>query len=183
MNGRFALVMLGLLTAGGLISSEAAAQAERPVTLEIRGTAMLPTFDIADAADLGFGGGVGIGYRLGEKNRLMADFDLGVHGTPAPGFDINTYHVMAKYGRDVMRRKNLVLTLNLGAGAVTFGGDLPSSKTYFAINAGAKLGIEVSPKVEVLLSPQGDIAFTKKADLATTNAWVWPLSVGIRARL
>jgi hypothetical protein len=33
-----------------------------------------------------------------------------------------------------------------------------------------------------VLSPQGDIAFSKKSEVTTTNAWVWPFTVGLRAR-
>ncbi len=158
------------------------AQVEKPISLELRGTAMLPTFDIADAADLGFGGGVGIGYRVTEKIRLMADVDVGIHGTATPDFNINTYHYLAKVGFDAFENEKVVLTLNLGAGAMTFGGDLSSSQTYFAINAGAKLGIKATPSVDILISPQGDIAFSDEADLGTTNAWVWPLGVGFRVK-
>ena len=164
----------------GVTATEGVAQVERPISLEIRATAAVPTFDIADAADVGFGGGAGLGYRLNDRLRLMADFDLGIHGTDVSGFNINTYHYMGKLGIDVVNTERLLLTLNLGAGAVTFGGDLPSSQTYFAINAGAKLGIRLSPSAELLLSPQGDIAFADEADLGTTNAWVWPLGAGVR---
>jgi len=170
------------LALGGFWASAATAQVERPVSFEVRGTAMLPTFDIADAADLGFGGGAGIGFRITERVRLMADFDVGMHGTDVDGFNINTYHYMGKLGYDVVDNENVVVTLNLGAGAVTFGGDLPSAQTYVAINAGAKVGIKVSPMVEFLISPQGDIAFADEVDLGTTNAWVWPLGLGFRVK-
>ena len=174
--------LIGAFAFGGLATTGASAQVDKPISIEARGTAMLPTFDIADAADLGFGGGLGIGYRVTERVRLMADVDIGIHGTNTPDFNINTYHYIGKIGYDVVDNDNVVLTLNLGAGAMTFGGDLPSSQTYFAINAGAKLGIKVSPMVDVLISPQGDIAFADEADLGTTNAWVWPLGAGFRVR-
>ena len=32
----------------------------------------------------------------------------------------------------------------------------------------------------LVLSPQGDIAFTKKDELGTDNAWVWPITAGLR---
>lgn len=94
--------------------------------------------------------------------------------------DINTYHYMAKAGFDVYETDSVILTLNLGAGAVTFGGDLPSSETYFAINAGAKLGIKLSPTIQLLVSPQGDIAFSDADFVGTDNSWVWPLGIGFR---
>jgi len=176
------MFLMGAVALGSAPATEAAAQVNMPVSLEVRGTAMVPTFDIADAADVGFGGGVGIGYRVTDRVRLMADVDVGIHGTDTPGFNINTYHYIGKIGYDVVNNANVVFTLNLGAGAVTFGGDLPASQTYVAINAGAKLGIKVSPSVDLLISPQGDIAFADEADLGTTNAWVWPLGVGFRVQ-
>jgi len=52
--------------------------------------------------------------------------------------------------------------------------------TYPAINAGAKLGIQLSPSVDFLISPQGDIAFSDEAEVGTSNSWVWPFGVGLR---
>jgi hypothetical protein len=49
-------------------------------------------FDIADVANVGWGGGVGLGYLASDKVRLMADFDFGAHGTDTPDVTINTYH-------------------------------------------------------------------------------------------
>jgi hypothetical protein len=164
--------------------SAAAAQdsSERPLSLELRGIAMVPTFDIADAADVGPGFGAGIGYRLSPAVTVMADFDMAVHPTPTPDFDINTLHYVGKVGYDVYVRDRITVTLNLGAGVVQFAGDLPESKSYFAINAGAKVGVALSEAVELLISPQGDIAFTKEDDLGTSNAWVWPIGAGVRFR-
>jgi hypothetical protein len=33
-----------------------------------------------------------------------------------------------------------------------------------------------------VLSPQGDIAFADEDELGTTNAWVWPVTAGVRVR-
>ena len=93
---------------------------------------------------------------------------------------ITTTHYIAKVGYDLVTTDRLSLSVNLGAGAVSFGGDLPETTTAFAINAGVKLGIRLTPAVELLVSPQGDIAFTDKAKLGTDNAWVWPLGLGFR---
>ncbi|MDP2479465.1 MAG: hypothetical protein Q8W51_07405 [Candidatus Palauibacterales bacterium] len=56
------------------------------------------------------------------------------------------------------------------------------TKTYFAINVGARIGYRLSDGVDLLLSPQGDIAFTAKAVLGTNNSWVWPFTAGLRFR-
>jgi hypothetical protein len=180
MSSKFTTAATLVMAAAGTTLGSAQTRA---VALEFRGTATVPTFDIADAANVGWGGGLGLGYSVSPKVRLMADFDLGVHGTDVTGFKINTYHYVGKLGYDLVNNDRVVVSLNLGVGAVTFGGDLAKSKTYPAINAGAKIGIKVSPAVELLISPQGDIAFTKKADLATTNAWVWPVGVGFRVKV
>jgi hypothetical protein len=153
---------------------------DKAFSFELRGTAMVPTFDISDAADVGYGGGFGLGYQLSDNIRLMADVDLGVHGTPTAGVDINTYHYMGKVGYDLYRSDRMVFTVNLGAGAVTFGGDLPWNETYFAINAGAKLGYKLTDSVEFLISPQGDIAFSDTDAVGTDNSWVWPFGIGFR---
>ncbi len=162
--------------------SVSAQEAESKLALEVRALAVVPTFDIDDAADIGPGFGIGIGYRVAEKVSLMADFDMGIHPTPTPDFDINTLHYMAKAGYDVFVGDRVTVTANLGAGVVQFGGDLPETKSYFAINAGAKIAVALSGAVDLLISPQGDIAFTKEADLGTTNAWVWPIGAGLRFR-
>jgi len=169
----------------GVAAQTAAAQGtdERGLAVEVRGVGVVPTFDISDAADFGPGFGLGLGYRVSPKVSLMADFDMGIHPTPTADFDINTLHYMGKVGYDAYVGERVTVTVNLGAGVVQFGGDLPESKSYFAINAGAKVAVALSGAVDLLISPQGDIAFTKEADLGTTNAWVWPFGLGLRFRL
>jgi len=162
--------------------ASAQATAGSKLALELRGVAMVPTFDIADAADVGAGFGAGIGYRVAEKVTLMADFDMGMHPTPTPDFEINTLHYIAKVGYDLFVGDKVTVTPNLGAGVMQFGGDLPETKSYFAINTGAKIAVALSDAVDLLISPQGDIAFTKEAELGTTNAWVWPIGAGLRFR-
>lgn len=56
----------------------------------------------------------------------------------------------------------------------------PEGLTYFAINAGAKLSYNFNRQFAVVLSPQGDIAFSDEDELGTSNAWVWPLTAGVR---
>lgn len=174
--------VVALVALASVQSVAAQAEAAPKLALELRGLAVVPTFDIADAADVGLGFGAGIGYRVAEKVSLMADFDMGIHPTPTPDFDINTLHYMAKVGYDVFVGDRVTVTANLGAGIVQFGGDLPETKSYPAINAGAKITVALSDAVDLLISPQGDIAFTKEAELGTTNAWVWPFGAGLRFR-
>ena len=183
MRSKIFVATVAMIALTGVAAQEATAQmngADKAFSLEFRGTAALPTFDIADAADLGYGGGFGIGYQVSDKIRLMADVDLAMHGTPTDDVEINTYHYMAKIGYDAFVSDKVVFTVNLGAGAVSFGGDLPTTETYFAINAGAKLGIKLTDSVQFLISPQGDIAFSDEAVLGTDNSWVWPLGLGFR---
>jgi hypothetical protein len=114
----------------------------------------------------------------------MGEFDYGMHEDEATGeADINTLHYVGKVGYSLTgpRDRGWEAIVNLGAGAVTFDVEgAPDSFTYFAINAGAKLSYGFSPRVALVLSPQGDIAFGKEAEVGTDNAWVWPITAGLR---
>jgi hypothetical protein len=164
------------------------AQSETPgFWLEARGGSSVPTFDIADAVDAGPSFGAGIGVRIAPRIWLMGDVDLGFHpGADLVGggasADVNVYHFMAKTGFELLRpgTSPWSFVVNLGVGALTFKPDGADSKTYPAINAGAKIGYQVSPRLTLLLSPQGDIAFTDEDELGTNNAWVWPFTAGAR---
>lgn len=173
-----------LLSAGvaALAAAPLSAQNGSAVTLEARAVAMTPTFGIADqdrvGADIGAGFGFGLGIQVADRVRLMGDFDAGFHRTEIG--DVNTYHYMAKVGYDVVRSGKVTVTLNTGAGLVAITPDGADAFNYFAINAGAKIGIQLSPAVELLLSPQGDIAFTKESEVLTKAAWIWPFAAGLR---
>lgn len=178
-------IALGLLAGG---PARLLAQGENPQWyLEARAGSTVPTFDIADAVEAGpsFGGGVGV--RVAERLWLMGDVDFGFHpgadlAAGGSGSDVDVYHFMAKAGVELLRpgTSPWSVVLNLGAGAVNFRPEGADSKTYPAINAGAKIGYRVSPRMTLLLSPQGDIAFTDEDELGTTNAWVWPFTAGAR---
>ncbi len=43
----------------------------------------------------------------------------------------------------------------------------------------AKVGY-FNPSFAFVLSPQGDIAFSDESEITTTNAWVWPVTAGLR---
>ncbi len=148
--------------------------------------AVVPTFDIANTVKVGSMFGGTIGYTLNSRWVLMGEFDYGNHKDKATGTTtIKTLHYMGKLGYSLTgpRETGWEAVVNLGAGAVSFDVDgAPSTKTYFAINAGAKLAYNFTRSVAFVLSPQGDIAFSKRADLNTTNAWVWPVSAGLRIR-
>ncbi len=184
---RGALLLLGLAFGAAL---PAAAQYDSPPKFFLEGLAgaAVPTFDIAKTAKIGSMVGGAIGVHLNPRLVLMGEFDYGMHKDKATGtVDINTLHYMAKLGYMLTKQndKGWEAMVNLGAGAMSFevgSGAASSTKTYFAINAGAKLSYNFNRTVAFVLSPQGDIAFTKKADLNTTNAWVWPIAAGLRIR-
>ncbi len=171
------------LAAIGAVQSAAAQEAPRTF-LEARAGAVVPTFDIADVATSGGALGGTIGYRLSPKWVVMGAFDYGMHEDEATGeVDINTLHYMGKLGYSLTgpRERGWEAIVNLGAGAVTFDVEgAPESLTYFAINAGAKLSYNFNRQFAVVLSPQGDIAFSDEDELGTSNAWVWPLTAGVR---
>jgi hypothetical protein len=161
-----------------------AAPATPRLFVEGLGGAVVPTFDIATTAKTGAMFGATVGYVLNPRWVLMGEFDYGHHTAKASSsITINTLHYMAKLGYSLTgpRARGWEVLVNLGAGAVGF--DVAgSTKTYLAINAGAKITYNFSRHVGFVISPQGDIAFSKKADLNTTNSWVWPVSAGLRFR-
>lgn len=165
-------------------AAPAAAQTPSTVFVEALGGAAVPTFDIADVAKTGAAFGAAVGVRLHPRWVLMGEFDYGMHKDKATGdVDINTLHYIGKLGYSLTgpREQGWEAIVNLGAGAVSFdveGAD--ESLTYFAINAGAKLSYQFNRNFALVLSPQGDIAFTDEADLGTDNAWVWPITAGLR---
>ena len=154
--------------------------------IEGLGGAVIPTFDIANDIKTGAMFGATVGYQLDPDWTLMAEFDYGHHkDKPTNSVTIKTLHYMAKLGYSLTgpRERGWDAMVNLGAGAVTFDGfGAAGTKTYFAINAGAKITYNFSPTVGFVISPQGDIAFSKKAEVNTTNAWVWPVSAGLRIK-
>lgn len=158
--------------------------------LEFRGGINVPTFDIADAANTGGSVGATAAIRVSPRFWLTAAADFGFHPganfpNGAQGPDVNVYHYIVGLAWDTHRPDNSrwSVMVNAGAGAMTFDVDGVTTKTYPAINMGAKIGYDVSSAVSVFLSPQGDIAFTDEDVLGTDNAWVWPFSVGVRINL
>ncbi len=184
--------MKQLVAALALVSLGAAplaAQDVRPAPrafVEVLGGGVVPTFDIADVAKTGGAIGGAAGYHLTDRWVVMGEFSYGMHKDQATGTaDINTLHYMGKVGYSLTgpRTSGWEALVNLGLGAVTFDVEgAPDALTYFAINAGAKLAYHVNRSFSLVLSPQGNIAFSKESELTTTNAWVWPFTVGLRAR-
>ncbi len=182
---RFSLVTLVGLSL--LAAPPVQAQSTTPkVFVEVLGGAVVPTFDIADIAKTGSMVGGTIGYTLSPRLVLMGEFDYGMPKDKATGdVTIKTLHYIGKLGYSLTgpREQGWEALVNLGAGAVSFDVDgAPSTKTYFAINAGAKFTYNLNRSLGFVISPQGDIAFTKKDELDTTNAWVWPVSAGFRVK-
>lgn len=169
------------------VAAPAGAQELAPRTfVELRGGAVVPTFDIADVATTGPSFGATFGFMPTDRWVLMAELDYGRHEDEATqSVDITTLHYMGKVGYSLTgpRERGWEAVVNLGAGAVTFDVDGADGKTYFAINAGAKLTYNFNRRIALVLSPQGDIAFSKKSELTTDNAWVWPFTAGVRFKL
>lgn len=179
-------LLLSALAAGtaGVHSAAAQTTASR-FFLEGRGGAGVPTFDITDVITVGpmFGGT--LGYYVTPNWVVMAEFDYGLHDDePTETVDINTLHYMGKVGYSFTGQveRGWEALVNLGAGAMTFDVDGGDSNTYFAINAGAKVAYNFTPMLAAVISPQGDIAFTDEEEVATSSAWVWPLTAGVRVR-
>lgn len=180
MKGIIRAAALGTL----LAAAPASAQEANRGFVEARGGVAVPTFDIADVARTGTAVGGTLGLRMGPRWVLMAEFDYGMHEDKATeSVDIKTLHYMGKVGYSLTgpRERGWDAAVNLGAGAVTFDIEgAADTYTYFAINAGAKLAYNFNRSLALVLSPQGDIAFGKKDEITTDNAWVWPVTAGIR---
>jgi len=161
----------------------ALAQEDKRMFVEGLGGGVVPTFDIADVATAGAAFGATLGYRVNPRWVVMGEVDYGMHEDEPTGTeDITTLHYIAKVGYSLTgpRDRGWEATVNLGAGAVTFDIDGGESFTYPAINAGAKLAYNFNPSFALVFSPQGDIAFSDEDELGTTNAWVWPITAGVR---
>ncbi len=154
--------------------------------VEARVGAAIPTFDIADVADMGLDVGATIGYRLAPSWVLMGEFDYGMHkDEPTGDLDIKTMHFIGKVGYSLTgpRERGWEAAINLGAGIVRFDVEGASDVfTYPAINAGAKIAYNVNRSFAIVLSPQGDIAFSDEEEVGTSNSWVWPVTAGVRVK-
>lgn len=175
-----------LITLLGAFTVAGSAEAQQPSLffIEGRGGVVAPTFDIADVATIGGSFGATVGVQTATNWVFMGAFDYGMHqDEPTETVDITTLHYMGKIGYSLTGsvERGVEVVLNLGAGAVTFDVEgAPDTFTYFAINAGGKVVFHVSPSFALVLSPQGDIAFSDETEVDTDNAWVWPLTAGIR---
>ena len=185
------LLSLGGIALAGLFASPVAAQTSMgaPASrafVEARVGAAIPTFDIADAIDMGLDLGATIGYQLAPSWVIMGEFDYGMHkDEPTGNVDVKTMHVIGKVGYSLTgpRERGLEAAINLGGGIVRFDADGASDvHTYPAINAGAKIAYNVNPKFAFVLSPQGDIAFSDEDEIGTSSAWVWPVTAGVRVK-
>ena len=175
------------LTLAALSVPASAQQLDKRLFVEGLGGAVVPTFDISDVAKTGAAFGSTIGYRLNDRWTIMGEFDYGFHKDQATGdADINTLHYIGKLGYTILQPKaerGWEALVNLGAGAVTFDVQgAPKNFTYFAINAGAKLAYNLNRSFAFVLSPQGDIAFGDESEILTNNAWVWPVTAGLRVK-
>lgn len=153
------------------------------VSVNARGGMNVPTFDIADVADPGPSFGVGVAIPVSEMLDLRASADFGFHpGAEETLPDVNVFHYIAGLGLPLTGRDGdpWRVSVNVGAGAMTFDVDGGESNTYVAINVGGEVGYMASERVELFLSPQGDIAFTDEDELGTDNAWVWPFTAGVK---
>ncbi len=174
MTGSRVLAVTGMLSV--LAASAAAAQTNGPqFFIEARGGVNVPTFDVADVVDAGVGVGGTFGVMVAPKVWLMAEADVGFHGSAVNGPDTDVLHVMGKVGYTVFENEQVSILLNAGAGLMNFSVDGGGSTTDAAIGVGGKLAISVSEQVAIVISPQGDIAFTEGS-----TSWVWPFTAGFR---
>ena len=188
--GMAAAVALALAIAPGTATAQMMDDTRPPVEIDLRGGLYMPTFDIADAADPGFGFGAGIGIPVGQRLTVRGNADFGFHpgaevspGTDGP--DVDVFHYVVGVGYLLTPPESpFYASVNLGAGALNFAVDAPGDPgfTYFAINAGGEVGYRLNESVSMFLSPQGDIAFSDEEEVGTGDSWVWPITAGIEIR-
>ncbi|HLS48208.1 MAG TPA: hypothetical protein VK012_06785 [Gemmatimonadales bacterium] len=185
LSGLGGLALSGLLATPLAAQLDGAAPASRAF-VEARVGGAIPTFDIADVADMGLDLGATIGYHLAPNWVLMGAFDYGMHkDEPTGDIDIKTMHFIGAVGYSLTgpRERGWEAAINLGGGIMRIDSDAAADvHTYPAINAGAKIAYNVNRAVAVVLSPQGNIAFSDEAEVGTSNSWVWPVTAGVRVK-
>lgn len=180
LNRLLALVAIVALTPATLAAQERTA-------LNVRGGFNVPTFDITDIAEAGPGFGLGVQVPLGDRLFARANADFGTHDVvDGGGLDVKVNHYIVGLGLPVVEStgdSRWRVSVNAGAGIMTFKVDGAEQNSYLAVNVGGEVEYVVSETVSLLLSPQGDIAFVDEDDgFSGSTAWVWPFTVGAKFR-
>ena len=117
-----ALTIGAFLLAIGAFNATTTNAQELNFYVEGRGGAAVPTFDITDAADPGPAFGAGFGINPTSSIWLIADADFGFHKGANGGADVNVYHMMGKFGYDLLGNSDgpWSVILTAGAGALMF---------------------------------------------------------------
>ena len=177
-------VLVGLALSG-IRGPVAPAQESAPrFFVEGLGGAVVPTFDVSDVAKSG--AAVGSSAGLSAQRSLGGDGRVRLREPQGRGHQFGGHQHPALHGQGGILAHRAARE-GLGGHREPRGrrrgfdvDGAPDSFTYFAINAGAKLAYNFNRSFAFVLSPQGDIAFSDEAELGTTNAWVWPVTAGLR---
>jgi len=179
-------MVVAALTAVTTVNARAQ-QNDRRVDLDIHGGVGFPTGDLGDIADAGPSFGAAIDYWITRRIavRVGADLDMfdgadnlpgGPGGTVVPDFNIIHYNaglVLAVLDPDATRWS---ANLNIGAGGTTIdtddftggttgpGGSPDFNQTYFSLNGGLEIGLDLSPGVSVFVGGQVFVTFTNSED-------------------
>ncbi|KPJ90456.1 MAG: hypothetical protein AMS18_10875 [Gemmatimonas sp. SG8_17] len=154
--------------------------------LEVRGGVAIPAFDFADVSKPG--PAFGLGYQFHPTGNWLVMFDADYSSQPADddGLKVTIYHFLGKLGIDLVDRASpWSFILNAGAGLLLFDfeQEIFGTKRYFGTNFGAKVGYAPTERVTVYANVQADVAFSESSGLIpTSNAWVWPVTLGLAYR-
>lgn len=156
-----------LATAGWLVPAETPAQSR--VGLEAQAGVAVPTGRLAGLTDPGASFGLQAGYHLSPRVALNVDGNVdllgGAAGTTARAPDMRVWRYGGGVSADFLPAPRWALVGSVGAGAARFSSDRFTASgqtaaasfahTYFASNAGLKLGYALSDRVTTYVGARG----------------------------
>ncbi len=143
---------------------------DSPISLEVRAGLANPTGDLADIAETGFDIGVKAGYLFMPALEARLDGDVEVLTGDGNAPDMRLWHYTVGLGYDFLASRNTPWSavLNGGLGFTTIDTDSfqgrSFNETYFAINFGAKVAYNITPRIDVFASSMGYVTFADDDD-------------------
>lgn len=213
---RTAAILVGILFWAGAGASLGVAQ-ETSVVLRARGGPALVAGEFSDVVDIGGAVGGSVSYRfhpafearLDVSGERLDDRSDQRRMLISPPVTLVHFHggIGVELPRPDWQHQPLTFGLNVGGGATVMSSDgmvrAPTTgeetgfsfqETYPSLHAGAELGYELSPRVEVFASGQTYLTFLPAEDTDAFaerspavqrfgHAWTFPVTAGIRLNL
>ncbi len=149
----------------------------------------VPAADLADFQDPGPSLGVGLAYWIRDRLAVRADAGVDLLSGAETDFGGEFGNITLLYHYDARVEYDLIppsqspwkLHANAGLGATTLDREVGESETDFTLNAGARLGYQVSPRVRVFGGPQAYVILGVGANDETFLSF--PIDAGVRVLL